>query len=170
MSIVRFKIWTLAAVCLLYITAASQTTFTPPFKRFPSIPAFKLLLPDSINLFTKSDLKKNRPVLIMLFNPECEHCRHETEAILQRMDEFKKIQIVMATMMPMNMLRAFCDRYSLERYPSIIAGKDMENLLPSFYAISNLPLLALYDRKGRLIEAVEGSLPVDQLLAKFDQN
>src|SRR5215813_10806079 len=76
-----------------------QDSLAPPYKRFPTIPPFKLLKIDSSSYFTKSDLKKNRPVLIILFNPDCEYCQHETEQILKNIDEFKDIQIIMSTNM-----------------------------------------------------------------------
>jgi len=107
--------------------------------------------------------------MIMLFNPECSHCQHETEEILKHIDDFKKVQIVMATMMPMEMLRTFNTKYDLEKFRNITTGKDVDNTLPSFYHISNLPTLAFYDKKGKLIDISDGSMPVDQVLEKLSQ-
>jgi len=91
------------------------------------------------------------------------------QEIIKRIDDFKKIQIVMATMMPLEMLRNFNTKYGLEKFHNITTGKDIDNVLPSFYSISNLPLLAFYDKKGNLIGTVDGSLPVEKVLEKFDQ-
>ncbi|HEY6502387.1 MAG TPA: redoxin domain-containing protein [Chitinophagaceae bacterium] len=150
------------------INAQADPASTPPYKRFPSVPPFKLLKTDSVSVFTKADLKKNRPVLVILFSPECDHCKHETEEIIRRIDDFKKIQIVMATMMPLNTARQFYEEYELARFENITVGKDMDNLLPTYYAINNLPFLAFYDKKGKLIDVFEGSLPVEKVLGKFE--
>ena len=36
--------------------------------------------------------------MLMVFSPDCEHCQHETEEIIKNIDQFKKYQIVMATL------------------------------------------------------------------------
>ena len=84
------------ALALVFASAsfAQQDTTSPPYKRFPALPPLQLLLSDSITKFTTADLPKKRPVLIMFFSPDCEHCQHETEQLVARKDEFKNIQVV----------------------------------------------------------------------------
>ena len=60
------------------IAFAQNDSIQPPYKRFPSFPPVKLLLPDSTTSFTKADLDKKKPTMLMLFNPQCVHCQHET--------------------------------------------------------------------------------------------
>jgi thioredoxin-related protein len=136
------------------------------FKRFPSVPPITLLKSDS-GLITKDGLKKNRPVIIMYFSPECHHCQRQIEDILARMDDLKKIQIVLATYQPMEDLEAFQNRYKLSTYPNISAGRDTKYFLQPFYRIKNLPYLALYDKKGNLVAVFEGNVSVDKLLEAF---
>lgn len=148
--------------------AQKDSVAAPPYKRFPTVPPFRLLKSDSTTVFTKSDLKKNRPVLVMLFSPDCEHCRQETEAIIHRIDEFKKIQIVMATTLPFAMMKDFVSRYRLDLFDNITVGRDIGYFLLTFYGIRNFPFHACYDKKGRLTQAFEGSLTVEKLLAGFE--
>ena len=112
----------------------------PPYKRFPTVPPLKLLLLDSTSYFTKNDLKKNKPVLIIVFNPDCEHCKHETEELIKNIDSLKNVQIVMATMMPFDLMKSFYEKYDLQRFKNITVGKDVSiysSLLLSnaFYAL-----------------------------------
>jgi peroxiredoxin len=141
----------------------------PPFKRFPSFPPVKLLRTDSTTYFTKEDLPKKSAVLLMLFNPQCDHCQHETEDIVANIDKFKGIQIVMTTTMHFDSLTAFVKRYGLEKYDNIISGQDKNFMLPVFYEIHNLPFLAFYNRKKKLIRVFEGSMPIPQILSVFAQ-
>jgi thioredoxin-related protein len=140
----------------------------PPYKRFPTIPPLKLMPIGSTTIFTKDQLKKNRPVLIMLFSPDCEHCQHETEELIKNIDHFKKIQIVMATMMPFDKMTAFYDRYDLKRFDNIVVGQDIYYLLPSFFKVRNLPYMAMYDKKGKLLSTFEGNMSMDKLEKIFD--
>src|SRR5690242_18607924 len=91
----------------------------PPYKKFKTIPPFKIMLPDSTNYYTKDDLPRKKAVLMMLFNPICEHCKHETEDIIKNIDKFEDVQIVMATSMPFDSMKVFRDRFHLDQYPNI---------------------------------------------------
>lgn len=152
---------------ILLIASAQKDSIEPPYKRFPGFPPVKLLNTDSTSWFTKNDLPKKSAVMLMIFNPGCEHCRHETEEILKRIGEFKKIQIIMTTFMPFDSMMAFRKKYQLDQYENVIVGQDTHYFLPTFYNIGSLPFLAFYNRKKELIRVFEGTLPVDEILSTF---
>lgn len=103
----------------------------------------------------------------MLFNPDCEHCQHETEEIIKNIDQLKDVQIVMATMMPFSLMKSFYEKYGLEKYENINVGQDIKYTLPSFYQISFMPYLAMYDKKGNLLTTFEGSMKIQDLVNTF---
>jgi thiol-disulfide isomerase/thioredoxin len=149
----------------------AQTDSTqPPYKRFPTFPPAKLLNIDSTTYFSKSDLPRKKPVMLMIFSPTCEHCQHETEEIIKNMDRFKNIHIVMATHLPYDSMMAFRQRYGLAQYKNITVVQDNKYFLPVFYMISNLPYMALYNKKGKLITTFEGSQKIETLLTAFEMN
>ncbi|MFZ1264206.1 MAG: thioredoxin fold domain-containing protein [Chitinophagaceae bacterium] len=141
----------------------------PPYKKFTSFPPVKLLLPDSSTYFTKNDLQKKSPVMLMLFNPQCEHCRQATEDLLKNIDKFKDIQIIMSTSMLFDSMMTFREKYQLAQFENIVVAQDPNFFLPTYFMINSLPFLAFYDKKKELIEVFEGSLPVKKILAKFDK-
>ncbi len=161
----------LAFAILLTLAAAAQkdSLNTPPYKKFPFFPPAKLLLPDSTTLFTKANLEKGKSVMVMVFNPDCGHCQHETEEILRNIDSFKHVQIVMATFMPMASVRTFIEKYHLEQYKNIVVTQDPQYFLPTFYMIGNLPFLAFYNKKKELISVFEGSMPMEKTLAELEK-
>lgn len=160
-----FSILTLVFVSAVF---AQTDETTPAYKKFPTFPPVTLLLPDSVSQFTKEDLSRKKPVLLMLFSPGCSHCQHETEEIIKHIDELKNVQIVMATPMPFDTMTAFRERYHLAKYKNIIVGQDNKFMLPSFFMINQLPFLAFYNRKQELIDTFEGSMPIEKVIAKFD--
>jgi hypothetical protein len=105
--------------------------------------------------------------MIMIFNPECEHCQHETEALINNIKDLSNIQIVMATPQPFGQMKAFYERYGLQRFSNIFVGQDERFVLPSFFMIHNLPYLAFYDKKQDLISTHEGTMPVNEILNVF---
>ena len=139
----------------------------PPYKRFPTLPPIQLLLGDSTTRYTKDNLPTGKPVLVMLFSPECSHCQHTAEEMVKHKDELKDIQIVMATILPLYEMNQFMEKYQLNKMPNVVAGKDIYFLLPPFYDIKNFPYLAMYNKKGNLIMGFEGSMPIEKVIAVF---
>jgi thiol-disulfide isomerase/thioredoxin len=161
-------------IALITATAMAQTPKItraninePAYKRFPTVPPFKLLMLDSSSYFTKENLRKNHPVMIVIFNPTCEHCQHETESLINNIEKFKDIEIVMSTPEAFEKMKDFNTRYGLHRFKNIIIGQDERFMLPSFYVIHNLPYLAFYDKKQQLISVHEGTMPVEEILKEF---
>src|ERR1700741_3999352 len=155
-------------VCIFFYNLSfSQIDTTAPYKRFPSYPPVKILLPDSINFFTKDDLPKKKSVILELFNPQCSHCQHETEELIAHIDKFKDVQIIMATNMPFASMMSFREKYGLAKYNNIVVGQDIHYFLPTFFMIHNLPFHAFYDKKKTLISVHEGSLKIEDILKVF---
>ena len=149
---------------LVFFSAFCQDDVSqPPFKRFPTLPPVKILLSDSSTIFSKAEIPANKPVLYMIFSPECSHCQHETEELIAHKELFKDVQIVMVTMHPLWMMNEFVSKYKVNTLPNVIVGRDIYYTSPGFYNIHNLPFLAMYNKKGELINTFEGSMPVEKV-------
>ena len=148
---------------------SQHDTIPPPYKKNPIFPPVKLVLPGNA-IFTKDDLPKKKPVMLMIFSPMCEHCQHETEELIKNMEQFSKSSIVMATMMPYDSMMSFREKYKLAAYDNIIVGQDTQFFLPTFFMINSLPFLAFYDKKGKLISVFEGSMPIEKAAAELEKN
>jgi thioredoxin-related protein len=149
---------------------AQVDTFRAPYLRFPNFPAVKLVFPDNNTYLAKEKLDNKKAVMLMVFNPQCEHCQHEIDQIVKHMNEFKNYQIVMATIMPFDSMIHFRERYQLAQYNNIIMGQDFQYYLPPFYQMRNLPYLAFYDKKKKLISVFEGSMPIEKALAELKKS
>ena len=142
-------------------------TATAPYKRYPTLPPLQILLGDSTTKYTKDDLPRRKPVLLMLFSPDCSHCQHTAEELLKYKEEIKDIHIVMATLQSISQMNAFVEKYKLKELPNVVVGRDVYFLMPSFYNIKNLPYLAFYNKKGDLIRGFEGSMSIPNILKQF---
>ncbi len=147
----------------------SQYDSAAPYKKFPTFPPVKLLLADSTSSIIKNDLPKKKPVMLMVFSPDCQHCQDETEDLVKHMEKFQKVTIIMATMRPYKDMMAFREKYGLANYNNIIMGQDVQFFLAPFYSIENLPFLAFYDKKGKLISVFAGSMPIEKVLAELSE-
>ena len=153
--------------CLSIIMFAQVDSTTAPYKKVPFVPPFQILLGDSVTTYAKADLPKGKPLLLMLFSPECSHCQHEAEEMVANKNLLNDLQIVMVTFHPLWQMNEFVSAYKLKELPNLVVGRESYYMLPSFYAIHNLPFHALYNKDGELITAFEGSAELSKILDAF---
>ena len=142
----------------------------PPYLEYKTVPSARLLSIDSVGWELKAKLDKNKALMIVVFSPECEHCKHETEALVKNINKFKNIQILMVTMLPVYKMKEFAKTYNLNKYKNITVGNDMGYALPVYYDIKSLPYHAFYTKEKKLISAFEGSMSVEKILDQFKAN
>jgi thiol-disulfide isomerase/thioredoxin len=157
----------LAGTMTMLLTGAQNDTILPPYKKFPTLPPAKLLLTDSITYFTKDDIKTKNPVLYMLFNPDCEHCKKKAEEFNAYREKLKNVFIVMSTTAPFEQMLDFYIKYNLQDFPNIVVGRDYQYFLPTFYQIRSMPFLAFYNKKKELISVIEGAPPLEKMLEEL---
>lgn len=164
------KIILLFIVAFSFVSVFSQTDniALPPYKRFPTLPPIQILLSDSSTIYTKAKIP-HQPVLIIVFNPDCEHCQHETEELIAYKNQLKNVQIIMITMDALWKMKAFISKYKLHRFTNMVVGKDVNYILPAFFAIDNIPYIAMYNKKGNLITTHEGTMPVKKIIGIFNK-
>lgn len=163
------KLFFLFLLFATFCAHAQYDTAQAPYKRFPHVPPFTILLGDSATMYTKENLPKGKPLLLMIFSPECSHCQHTAEEIMQYKDSLQNIQIVMATLHTISQMNAFSETYGLKAAPNVVLGKDVYFILPPYYGIHNLPYMAFYTKKGNLIRTVEGALPMQKVIELFQK-
>src|SRR5438045_3139972 len=86
-----------------------------------SIPPFKMILSNN-KIFNADDLPKGKPVILIYFDPDCDHCQKLMKEFFKRIDEFKKAEIVMVTFKSVNELLSFEKEYDTKKFANIKAG------------------------------------------------
>lgn len=151
----------------LFVTANGQHAVAP-YLQYKTVPAVRLLLADSTGWEMKAKLDKKKPLMIVVFSPECDHCKHETEELIKNINKFKNIQVVMASVLPVFKMRDFVNTYKLSQYKNITVGRDYAYILPVFYNIKSLPYHAFYTKEKKLISVFEGSMKIEKILSQFE--
>ncbi len=150
----------LVAILLLLLSSvasfAQADTTTPPYKLYPTIPAFRLLMLDSSTVFNTYNIQEGHPVLFMFFGPDCDHCHMLTDSILANMSSFKHVQICMLSPTSLSSIRTFYNNMNLKAYKNILVGKDFEYFFPKYYKAYYVPFLAVYDRHKKLVRVFDG--------------
>jgi thiol-disulfide isomerase/thioredoxin len=142
----------------------AQNKEQPPYLKKPVLPEFRILQKDSLTWTTQKSLKPGKPVMIMLFSPDCEHCQQQMKIIQANKKQLAELQIVMATYQPMEKMQRFYKDYKIAEFPNIYMGRDMFYFFGPFYMAKSIPFLAIYDKEHKLARVYEGGAKIDKIL------
>ncbi len=137
-------------------------TFTPP----AAIAPYHILTTDSVYV-TPKNLKKNKPVMVIYFSPDCSHCQHLMYEMKPVLNKMKDVQIIMISFVEqLKAIQTFYRDYDLAKYPNIVMGTEgYTYVVQKYYNIRSTPYIALYDRKGKLTNSFEKPPKMDDLVA-----
>jgi thioredoxin-related protein len=134
------------------------------------IPPFQILL-DTGDYYTSSDLMQDKPVMIIYFDPGCDHCQLFTSELLANIRSFSDVQIVMVTYVELPMVKDFTMKNNLSKYPSIHVGTEGYTFVVQiFYRVRQFPFIALYKNYGTLLKTYEGIIPDIKEVADWYKN
>ncbi len=139
-------------------------TGTPKTEAAPvenDLPNLQIRLVDGSIIDLKSLKEKT---ILVLFQPDCDHCQHEAEDIKANLDRFKNFTMYFVSSSPVDEIVKFSRDYKLIEYNNIHFGlTTTQNILDTFGAIS-APSIYIYSEKGQLIQKFNGQTPVDQII------
>lgn len=146
------------------VSAQDKKRDSLPYQKYPTLPAFNILLQDSATIFNTYNVPEGRPTLMVFFSPDCEHCQMTIRNMMGKMDSLKNIQILMFTPMPFSMLRPFAKEMKLNDHRNIMVGKDYQYFFPGFYGANYVPYIVIYDRKKKFVKMWEGGVKMEELM------
>lgn len=138
------------------ISGFSQADTIAPYLKTKLLPDFSLLTIDSVE-FNQSILDENKNTIIMLFNPECDHCKEQLEVLLSVPEVIKSAQIILSSVETHEKNRIFYNKNHLEKYPFVHLGKDHKYFFGKYYRPRTIPVLAIYNPKKQLIYFNQGN-------------
>jgi thiol-disulfide isomerase/thioredoxin len=148
-------------VLTLLIAAGCSNAQTTP----PVIAPYKILTTKD-TYTTPADLKKNKPVMLIYFAPDCGHCQKLVNDMKPVMKSFKDIQVVMITFADIRMVKTFQNDYGLTAWPNFILGTEgYTYTVQRYYQLKHTPYIAIYDHKGKLVQAYEKVPEIKDLVA-----
>jgi hypothetical protein len=130
------------------------------------IPPFDIQLVSGQH-YKSTDLRKDQPLMLIYFDPTCEHCHVFISELLKKISLFKDVQIVMITYVPLDELKSYMSGSELNKLPGIKVGTEGTTFVVRyFYNIMQFPYVALHKKDGTLISTYERKVPDPEVLAK----
>jgi thioredoxin-related protein len=125
------------------------------------LPPFAIMQANG-KIFRAFELPAGKPMVIIYFSPECDHCDLLMKDFLKKEASFRKASVVMITHLAVGKVAKFVQRYALDKYPNVFVGTEGTWLfVKNYYNIIEMPFLALHDSNGNLVRMFreEGTLP-----------
>ncbi len=113
---------------------------------------------------TNNDLKLHKPVIIMLFNPTCEHCEQQTRLFGEHLELFSETNLMLMAADKMGpYLGYFVSATHADNYPALQIGLDSSNYIQHTFRYEGLPQINIYNKERKLIKVFSGFTPADSL-------
>ena len=131
------------------------------------IPSFKMTLSDG-KVFNSSQLTKNKPLVLIYFAPDCDHCIVLLDQVFKKIHQLDKTNVVLVTFKPVQDLQAFEKKYQTAKYPNIKVGTEgLSYYLRNFYRLDKTPFTVVYDKTGKLAYFYKDDTPVNEMLTRL---
>jgi thioredoxin-related protein len=103
-------------------------------------------------------------MVLVLFQPDCDHCQDEAKQIKNRLEAFKDYQLYFISSHPMEVIEKFAKDYGLYKKPNVHFGATtVDSVLDNYGAIS-APSIYIYTKEGKLVEEFEGQVDVEMII------
>jgi len=127
------------------------------------MPPIRLVTPEGKTI-TQKDVENDANLLIMLFNPTCDHCQEETILLAKNIYLFKKSKmLLMASENMKDYLEFFENSTHVSQYPTMQMGLDSAKFIDKTFRFMDLPQINIYDKDRKLVRIFNGDTPLDSL-------
>ena len=118
---------------------------------------------------TNESIKNDAHLIIMMFNPTCEHCEDQAMKFKENIFLFRKSNLVLvAASVMVPHLGFFINNTKIAEYPTIQVSVDSSNFINKTFLYQPLPQINIYDKDRKLIRVFSGETPMDSLKQFID--
>ncbi len=148
----------------LLATFLLANIFIAPPATAQKLPDFSIQLTDG-TLISSTKASHQKPLLLIYFAPDCEHCRKLMDQLFPQMNAFKNIEILMVTFESLNDVAWFENHYHTKNYPNIKVGMEKPVFfLKNYYKLEHTPFTALFNRNGKKVVSYKEYTPLSELI------
>ncbi|MER0440343.1 hypothetical protein [Emticicia sp. W12TSBA100-4] len=129
-------------------------------------------LPKSTNFqwIGKQIQKNHAPIIILFFNPDCDHCQYEAKSILEHNSDFANTNFWWVTTVDSSAINDFSQKYNLDNLSNHYFAKlPAEKVVETFGSVS-VPHIFIYDKTGVLQKEFRGETKIEALLRYTNQD
>ncbi len=143
----------------------AQTDINAPYWLNRNIPTFKVVAAADSSFFEETELAKNKIIIFMLFNPECEHCQRQFSMLVKIPKLQKEAQVILASTETWEKIREFYTKYKVGNFPFVKLCKDYKYTFGAHFQPKTVPVIAIYNKQHVFQFIKQGELKRNELEA-----
>lgn len=149
---------------LLSLIVVAGCTRAQDVSKIQNIPPYRIVSAPDSAIKVPANLKKNQPVMIVYFSPDCSHCQHLMYEMKGQIKDFSKIQVVMISAVDYRMIKGFYRDFGISEYPNFTVGTEGYTYqVLKYYNVKMTPYIAIYDHKHKLLKAYDKAPKIKEL-------
>ena len=113
---------------------------------------------------TQSARNLKGKMLLILFQPDCDHCQREAADFRENMEHFKNIPMYFVSASTIEEVKKFAEEYKLSQFPNIKWGTTTVSSILSSFGPIDAPSVYLYDEQGKLVHNFNGEVAVEVIV------
>jgi thioredoxin-related protein len=146
----------------IYKKIKAKKVFAEQVKRLPKSTNFQWV--------GKQTPNNDAPTIILFFNPDCDHCQYEAQAILEHPSDFVNTNFWWVTTVDSSAINDFSKKYHLDKLSKHYFAKlSTEKVIETFGSVS-VPHIFIYDKTGVLQKEFRGETKIKALLTYTNQH
>ncbi len=114
------------------------------------------------NVFNADSIDADKKTILIYFKTDCEYCETEISSVLQKINSYKNVQVILLSREPLKDIKAFIAAHQIDQYPQVkmIHDKDLSYYL--YYHTKFTPTTHIY-YQGKLLFFADGEADMDEL-------
>ncbi len=158
------KLFWITGICILLIACSSREKTKEDgsvVRAASDLPAINLQLVDGNTIDLRS---VNQPTVLVMFQPDCDHCQREAVQIRENLEAFRAYNVYFISSATPSEVTEFADKYELSGKDRVWFGTTgVEDVLNNFGPIP-APSVFIYDEDGRLVREVTGEVDISLIV------
>ncbi len=112
-----------------------------------------------------NEFDRQKPTVIVYFNPECEHCQYEATEIGRHASEFGKANTLLITPeRSAEKLKTFAQAYHLNEVDNLAILIDRDKQFVKYFGTAVFPSVFIYAPGGKLLKSYKGEVKIEAIM------
>jgi len=156
-AVFAFLIVFLVAGIIIKAIKAGETV-----DRISTLPDFSLYTIEG-EMFSSGKITSG-PLLIIYFNPECEHCMYEISSLLESRIVNEDVKILLVSGESRDNTRSFLKQFDISNDSLLIAVSDTAFIFSKIFGTEIIPTNFIYNKDLELIKCLKGETKTETIL------
>ncbi len=119
--------------------------------------------------FTPENLAKKKPVIVVYFDPDCDHCQKQATWIAEKIESFNSINLIFVSWAEQTANLKFAETYFGKVKEKVTPGmlnftKDADYKIDSWFGYSEVPSIYIYGSDWKHKQSFKKETTVEDLL------